>query len=408
MTDLAWIDAALTSARPQALGALVRYFRDVDLAEEAFQDASLRALKSWPENGPPRNPTAWLILVGRNIAIDHTRRQKKQTALPEHDIADETESTLADRLDEAHYRDDVLRLLFICCHPDLPPAQQIAVALRIVSGLTVKQIARAFLTSEAAMEQRITRAKNRIAGAQVPFETPDAFERAARLDAVAAMIYLIFNEGYSAGREDADRWQLCAEAIRLARLLISLFPSEPEIMGLTSLMLLQHARAPARFDSDGNVVLLDEQDRTKWNRKLIGEGLAMLDKALRHVQPGPYQIQAAIAALHARAVSPADTDWAQIDLLYANLERMRPSPVVTLNRAVAVAKTKGPEAALAMIEPLADKLSGYFHFFGLKGTLLEQLGRVSEARKAFTQAISLANSAAEAAHIRMHLDQLSR
>jgi RNA polymerase sigma-70 factor, ECF subfamily len=407
MTDLAWIEAALTSARPQALGALVRYFRDVDLAEEAFQDASLRALKSWPENGPPRNPTAWLILVGRNIAIDQTRRQKKQTPLPDNDVAIETDGSFAERLDEAHYRDDVLRLLFICCHPDLPPAQQIAVALRIVSGLTVKQIARAFLISEAAMEQRITRAKNRISAANVPFEAPDAFERAERIGAVAAMIYLIFNEGYSAGREDADRSQLCDEAIRLGRLLIRLFPSEPEIMGLTSLMLLQHARAAARFDGDGNVVLLDEQDRTKWNHKLIGEGLAMLDKAMRHTQPGPYQIQAAVAALHARAATPADTDWAQIDLLYANLERLQPSPVVTLNRAVAVAKTKGPEVALAMIESLADKLSGYFHFFGLKGALLQQLGRATEARKAFTQAISLANTPAEAAHIRMHLDQLT-
>jgi RNA polymerase sigma-70 factor (ECF subfamily) len=407
MTDLAWIEAALTSARPQALGALVRYFRDVDLAEEAFQDASLRALKSWPQNGPPRNPTAWLILVGRNIAIDQTRRQKKQAPLPDHDIVLESDASLEERLDEAHYRDDVLRLLFICCHPDLPPAQQIAVALRIVSGLTVKQIARAFLIGEAAMEQRITRAKNRIAGADVPFEAPDAFERAERLTAVAAMTYLIFNEGYSAGREDADRSQLCEEAIRLGRLLIRLFPSEPEIMGLTSLMLLQHARAAARFDADGNVVLLDDQDRTKWHKKLIDEGLAMLDKALRHAQPGPYQVQAAVAALHARAPTPADTDWAQIDLLYANLERLQPSPVVTLNRAVAVAKTKGPAVALAMIEPLAGKLEGYFHFFGLKGALLEQLGRATEARKAFTQAISLANTPAEAAHIRMHLDQLT-
>jgi RNA polymerase sigma-70 factor (ECF subfamily) len=409
MTDLAWIEAALTSARPQALGALVRYFRDVELAEEAFQDASLRALKSWPQNGPPRNPTAWLILVGRNTAIDATRRQKKQTALPDDDVAAaEDEGSLAERLDEAHYRDDVLRLLFICCHPDLPPAQQVAVALRIVSGLTVKQIARAFLISEAAMEQRITRAKNRIASANVPFEAPDAFERAERLHAVAAMIYLIFNEGYSAGREDADRSQLCEEAIRLARLLVRLFPSEPEVMGLTALLLVQHSRAAARFDADGNVVLLDDQDRSKWNRKLIAEGLAMLDKALLHAQPGPYQIQAAIAALHARAAIPADTDWEQIDLLYANLERLQPSPVVTLNRAVAVSKTKGAAVALAMIEPLADKLAGYFHFHGLRGALLEQLGRASEARKAFTQAISLANTPAEAAHIRMHLDQLKR
>jgi RNA polymerase sigma-70 factor (ECF subfamily) len=408
MTDLAWIEAALTSARPQALGALVRYFRDVDLAEEAFQDASLRALKSWPENGPPRNPTAWLIMVGRNVAIDQTRRKKKQTALPETELAEESEGTLAERLDDAHYRDDVLRLLFICCHPDLPPAQQIAVALRIVSGLSVKQIARAFLVTEAAMEQRITRAKNRIADADVPFEAPDAFERAERMSAVAAMCYLIFNEGYSAGREDVERMQLCDEAIRLGRLLIRLFPSDPESMDLTSLMLLQHSRMAARFDEGGSVVLLDQQDRTKWNKKLIAEGLAMLDKAMRHAQPGPYQIQAAVAALHSRAATPEETDWAQIDLLYANLERLQPSPVVTLNRAVAVSKTKGAEAALAMIEPLADKLGGYFHFHGLRGALLEQLGRARDARKAFTQAISLANTAAEAAHIRMHLDQLTK
>lgn len=409
MTDLAWIEAALISARPQALSALVRYFRDVDLAEEAFQDASLRALKSWPENGPPRNPAAWLILVGRNIAIDQTRRKKKQTALPETDIAaEDDETSLAERLDEAHYRDDVLRLLFICCHPELPPAQQVAVALRIVSGLTVKQIARAFLVTEAAMEQRITRAKNRIAQADVPFEAPDAFERAERIGTVAAMIYLIFNEGYSAGREDADRAQLCEEAIRLGRLLLRLFPSEPEIMGLTALLLIQHSRAAARFDADGNVVLLDDQDRSLWDRGLIAEGLAMLDKAIRHAQPGPYQVQAAIAALHARAATPADTDWAQIDLLYANLERLQPSPVVTLNRAVAVSKTKGAAAALAMIAPLAAKLDAYFHFHGLRGALLEQLGRHAEARAAFTRAISLANTAAEAAHIRMHLDQLTR
>jgi RNA polymerase sigma-70 factor, ECF subfamily len=408
MTDLAWIEAALTSARPQALGALVRYFRDVELAEEAFQDASLRALTSWPQNGPPRNPTAWLILVGRNIAIDRTRRAKKQSPLPEHDIPSDDDGALAERLDDAHYRDDVLRLLFICCHPDLPPSQQIAVALRIVSGLSVTQIARAFLVSEAAMEQRITRAKNRIAQAAVPFEAPDAFERAERLGAVAAMIYLVFNEGYSAGREDADRAALCDEAIRLARLLLRLFASEPEIMGLTSLMLLQHARAAARFDGDGNVVLLDDQDRSLWNSKLIAEGLAMLDKAMLHAQPGPYQIQAAIAALHARATTPAETDWGQIELLYANLERLQPSPVVTLNRAFAVSKTQGPRAALAMIEPLASKLAGYFHFHGVRGALLQQLGRGAEARAALTEAISLANTAAEAAHIRMHLDQLTK
>ena len=410
MTDLAWIDAALTSARPQALGALLRYFRDLDLAEEAFQEASLRALRHWPQNGPPREPAAWLIMVGRNVALDQVRRRSKQEALPDEEtISDlgDAETELAERLDGADYRDDILRLLFICCHPDLPATQQIALALRIVSGLSVAQIARAFLVSETAMEQRITRAKSRVAGADVPFETPGAVERAERLAAVAAMVYLIFNEGYSAsGASEAARAPLCDEAIRLARLLLRLFQSEPEIMGLTALLLLQHARAAARFDAEGNIVLLDDQDRGLWDHKMIAEGLALIDKAVRHKRRGPYQVQAAIAALHARAARPEDTDWAQIDLLYAALETLQPSPVVTLNRAVAVSKVRGPDVALAMIEPLAARLSGYFHFFGLKGALLLQLGRAGEARAAFDRAIALANTAAEAAHIRLHLDRL--
>ena len=410
MTDLAWIDAALTSARPQALGALLRYFRDLDLAEEAFQEACLRALRHWPQNGPPREPAAWLIMVGRNVALDQVRRRSKQEALPDEEtISDlgDAETELAERLDGADYRDDILRLLFICCHPDLPATQQIALALRIVSGLSVAQIARAFLVSETAMEQRITRAKSRVAGADVPFETPGAVERAERLAAVAAMVYLIFNEGYSAsGASEVARAPLCDEAIRLARLLLRLFQSEPEIMGLTALLLLQHARAAARFDAQGNIVLLDDQDRGLWDHKMIAEGLALIDKAVRHKRRGPYQVQAAIAALHARAARPEDTDWAQIDLLYAALETLQPSPVVTLNRAVAVSKVRGPDVALAMIEPLAARLSGYFHFFGLKGALLLQLGRAGEARAAFDRAIALANTAAEAAHIRLHLDRL--
>ena len=410
MTDLAWIDAALTSARPQALGALLRYFRDLDLAEEAFQEACLRALRHWPQNGPPREPAAWLIMVGRNVALDQVRRRSKQEALPDEEtISDlgDTETELAERLDGAHYRDDILRLLFICCHPDLPATQQIALALRIVSGLSVAQIARAFLVSETAMEQRITRAKSRVAGADVPFETPGAVERAERLAAVAAMVYLIFNEGYSAsGASEVARAPLCDEAIRLARLLLRLFQSEPEIMGLTALLLLQHARAAARFDTQGHIVLLDDQDRGLWDHKMIAEGLALIDKAVRHKRRGPYQVQAAIAALHARAARQEDTDWAQIDLLYTALETLQPSPVVTLNRAVAVSKVRGPDAALAMIDPLAARLSGYFHFFGLKGALLLQLGRAGEARAAFDRAIALANTAAEAAHIRLHLDRL--
>ena len=408
--DPAWIDAALTSARPQAIAALLRYFRDLDIAEEAFQEACLRALRAWPQNGPPRDPVAWLVLVGRNVAIDQTRRQARQEPLPADDvIADEGtgEAALTERLDDSHYRDDVLRLLFICCHPELPATQQIALALRIVSGLSVAQIARAFLVGDSAMEQRITRAKARIARADVAFETPGAIERAERLAAVAAMIYLVFNEGYSASGDGAAvRATLCDEAIRLTRLLLRLFTAEPEIMGLASLLLLQHARMPARFDAAGTIVLLEDQDRSRWNKGMIAEGLALLDKAMRHRRRGPYQVQAAIAALHARAARPQDTDWRQIDLLYAALEELTPSPVITLNRAVAVAKLRGPAAALAMIEPLGGQLAGYFHFHGLKGALLRDLGRAEDARVAFDRAIALANSAAEAAHIRQHLDGL--
>jgi RNA polymerase sigma-70 factor (ECF subfamily) len=412
MTDIRWIDAALSAARPQAVAALLRYFRDLDTAEEAFQEACLRALKNWPKNGPPRDPTAWLIFVGRNSGIDQMRRNKKHTELPEEDALSDLgdkEADIAERLDNADYRDDVLRLLFICCHPDLPATQQIALALRIVSGLSVKQIARAFLVGESAMEQRITRAKARVARADVPFEAPGAAERTERVAMVAAMIYLVFNEGYSACGETTEaRAPLSEEAIRLARLLLRLFPTDPEIMGLTALLLLQHSRAAARFDAEGQIVLLEDQDRSKWNRAMIAEGLALIDKAVRHRRPGPHQIQAAIAALHARAAKAEDTDWAEIDQLYAALEEMRPSPVVTLNRAVAVSKLKGPEEALAMVEPLADRLNGYFYFHGVRGALFMQSGRGREACEAFGKAISLANTPAEAAHIRLQLDRLQK
>lgn len=412
MNDLAWIDAALTSARPQALGALLRYFRNLDSAEEAFQNACLRALKTWPQNGPPRDPAAWLVMVGRNAGIDDIRRTSRQRALPPDELIsdlEDAEADLAERLDGSHYRDDILRLLFTCCHPEVPPTQQIALALRIVSGLSVKQIARAFLVSEAAMEQRITRAKSAIAKAGIAFEAPGAPERSARLAAVAAMVYLIFNEGYSAACESsAARAPLCEEAIRLARLLLRLFPAEPEIMGLMALLLLQHARSAARFDTDGVLILLEAQDRSRWNGSMINEGLALIDKAMRHGRTGPYLVQAAIAALHARARTADDTDWAQIDLLYGSLEIMQPSPVVTLNRSVAVSKVRGPQAALDMIEPHAARLQNYFYFFGVKGAYLKQLGRREEAREAFNRAIALATTSAEAAHIRTHLDALER
>jgi len=410
LTDIAWIDAALTSARPQAVSALLRYFRDLDTAEEAYQEACLKALTTWPKNGPPRDPAAWLIFVGRNVAIDAKRRSAKQQALPDQDqLFDLTdaESEIAEKLDTADYRDDLLRLLFVCCHPDLPATQQVALALRVVSGLSVAQIARAFLVTEAAMEQRITRAKRRVSEAGVPFETPTAIERSERLAAVAAMLYLVFNEGYSVNSDDASaRAALCDEATRLTRMLLGLFSAEPEIMGLLALMLLQHARAAARFDAEGQIILLEDQDRALWNRDKIAEGVALLEKAIRHQRRGPYQIQAAIAALHSRTKAFADTDWVQIELLYAALEQVQPSPIVTLNRAVAVSKAHGAAPALAMIEPLAQRLDGYFHFHGVRGAFLMELKRNAEAREAFNRAIALANSPAEAAHIRAHLDKL--
>jgi RNA polymerase sigma-70 factor (ECF subfamily) len=412
MSELGFMDAALRAARPRAMGALLRYFRELDTAEEAFQEACLAALKHWPKNGPPRDPAAWLILVGRNAALDVARRRSKQRALPEEALIsdlDDQESALAERLDEGQYRDDILRLLFICCHPELPAVQQIALALRVVCGLSVKQIARAFVISEDAMEQRITRAKGHVRAAQVPFEAPDAQDRTARLGAVSAALYLMFNEGYAAtGGEAHVRAALCEEAIRMARLLLRLFPAEPALMGLLALLLLQHARVAARLDSQGELVLLEAQDRTLWDRARIDEGLALIDKALRHRAPDPYQVQAAIAALHARAKRADDTDWAQIERLYAALERLTPSPVITLNRAVALSKVEGPEPALSLIEPLAERLASYFYFFGVKGALLMQLGRADEARAAFNRAIALANSAAEASHIRMQLDRLSQ
>jgi RNA polymerase sigma-70 factor (ECF subfamily) len=411
VNDLAWIDAALAAARPQAVAALLRYFRDLDIAEEAFQEAGLRALQRWPLTGPPRDPASWIIMVGRNFALDQVRHNKRNQPLPDDELIsnlDDAETPLAERIDNSQFRDDILRLLFICCHPELPATQQIALALRVVSGLSVAEIARAFLVSEAAMEQRITRAKRRVGAATVPFEAPGAVERSERLGAVVAMLYLLFNEGYSSSGGDSHiRAPLCAEAIRLTRMILRLFPSEPEVMGVLALMLLQHARTDARLDADGNIVLLDDQDRTKWNREMIAEGLAMVDKAMHSRRPGPYQVQAAIAAMHAHAEKPADTDWVEIENLYVTLERLQPSPVVTLNRAVAVSKARGPEAALMLIEPLAEPLAGYFHFHGVKGALLQQLGRVSEARTAFDRAIALARTTAEASHIRAHLDKLA-
>ncbi|MFC3724836.1 RNA polymerase sigma factor [Neoaquamicrobium sediminum] len=412
MNDLSWIDQALSAARPQVVGALMRYFRDLDTAEEAFQEACLRALKNWPQKGPPRDPAAWLIFVGRNAGVDDIRKRGRQQALPDEETLsdlDDTEPSMAERLDNADYRDDVLRLLFICCHPDLPATQQIAMALRIVSGLTVPEIARAFLVSEAAMEQRITRAKRKVAAAGVEFETPSAVDRVERIATVTAMVYLLFNEGYSAsGGEAHIREPLCDEAIRLGYLLLRMYPGEPELMGLVALMLFQHARVPARLDAEGEIVLLDEQDRSLWRGSLMAEAAALIEKAARHNRPGTYQLQAAIAYEHAKAKQAVDTDWRAIDQYYQMLETLQPSPVITLNRAVAVSKHAGATDALQLIEPLSGSLEGYFHFHGVRGALLLELGRSREARAAFEKAISCANTTAEASHIRRHLDRLQK
>jgi RNA polymerase sigma-70 factor, ECF subfamily len=408
MHDPAHIDLALSGARPKAVAALMRYFHDLDTAEEAYQEAGLRALQSWSETGLPRDPTAWLIKVGRNAALDSRRRDRSVGPLPEDALADPRDDLAPERLDESRYRDDILRLLFICGHPTLPATQQIALALRIVCGLTVEQIASAFLVTPVAMEQRITRAKRALSDAGIEFEAPGDAERDTRVAAVSAMIYLIFNEGYGSTPDSAAaRAPLADEAIRLGRLLLSLYPTDPELYGLLALMLLQHSRAPARFDANGELVLLEQQDRSLWHRALIDEGRLLLQRAAVYQSAGPYQLQAAIAALHASAARPEDTAWSAIDSLYESLEALQPSPVVTLNRAVAVWKLRGAVEALKMIAPLDKELNGYFYFHGLRGALLEQLDRLAEAREALNRAIALATSVAEANLIRRELDRLT-
>ncbi len=405
-----WIATAFASARPAAIAALLRYFGDMDRAEEAFQEACLRALSKWPDSGPPRDPVAWLILVGRNSGIDGIRKSAREDALPE-EIAPEpevdVEAALTEHLDRQEYGDDLLRLLFICCHRDLPSTQQLALALRIVCGLSVEQIAAAFLVKPAAMEQRITRAKRLVGKAEIAFDPPGPIQREERLHTVLAMLYLMFNEGYSAPAEAAPATEpLCMEAIRLAQHLHDMFSEEPEVLGLLALLKLNHARALARFDDLGEVVLLDRQDRSEWSRPEIEQGLSLVARAFRMHRPGPFQLQAAIAALHCRAPRDEETDWPQIAKLYELLEEMNPSPVVRLNRAVAIAKALGPQPALELVEPLSDQLDAYFHFHGTRGWLLAQLGRRAEAGEAYNRAIAIARQPAEAIQIRRYLDEL--
>ena len=376
MSEIAWIDPLLRSARPQAIGALLRYFRDLDRAEEAFQEACLRALRNWPVNGPPRDPAAWLILVGRNVALDDVRRRSRSEPLPDDaelsDLGD-AEADIAERLDNSHYRDDVLRLLFICCHPDLPAVQQIALALRVVSGLSVKEIARAFLVSETAMEQRITRAKSRVARAEIPFEAPGAVERAERLAVVAAMIYLVFNEGYSAS---GGTVHVRAAALRGGDPAVAAAARDCSPANRRSWASPRSSSCSTRARRPGSTPTarsFSSRTRTagRWNRDMIAEGLALIEKALRHRRPGPYQIQAAIAGVHAHAARPEDTDWSEIDQLYAAL-----GAVAAVAGSDAQPRGGGEQAARAASGAGNDRASGraarrLFPFFRRKGRLVD-------------------------------------
>ncbi len=391
MTAHAWFEASFAAIRPKALAALTRQFRDVDLAEEAFAIASVRALKAWQEKGLPDDPFAWLLKVGRNAALDILRKNRCASVLHvELDIPVDAEQKLIEALDQDGLRDDVLRLLFICCHPDLSRQDQLALALKIVAGMSVDEIARAFLIKPKTMEQRITRAKRSIAQADIPFEPPDLAERARRFKAVSLMLYLLFNEGWSASSGEVQiKTPLCNEAIRLARLLLDLFPGLSELMGLLALFLFQHSRWKSRLDQAGDLVPLERQDRSSWDVLMINEAKALLQKAGRHGPPGPYQIQAAIAAVHAEARHDDETDWRRIEGLYEALYAIEPTPVVRLNQAAALAKNRGPDAALAMIELLAPDLRAYRWYHAARATFLFDLGKLGEAKAAYRHALHL-------------------
>ena len=385
----------------RSVATLVRLFGSIDIAEEAVQDAFAVALERWPSSGLPPNPGAWITTTARNRAIDRLRRESSR-----HDRHAQA-ALLQSALDEGDREpiepagpvsDDRLRLIFTCCHPALAPEAQIALTLRLLGGLQTPEIARAFLVQEATMAARITRAKKKIAAARIPYRIPGDAELPDRLRPVLAVVYLVFNEGYvaSAG-DDLVRADLCAEAIRLARLLAELMPDEPEVTGLLALLLLTESRRPARTAPDGTLVLLPDQDRRLWNRDLIAEGQALVRACLRRNQPGPYQIQAAINAVHSDAPTAADTDWGQILALYDQLFAVSPTPVVALNRAIALAEVKGPAAALAVVDTL--DLAGYHLFHATRADLLARLGRQAEAAEAYDAARNLATNAAERAFL---------
>ncbi|MEU5722689.1 RNA polymerase sigma factor [Micromonospora sp. NPDC047738] len=385
----------------RVVAGIAAIVRDVGQAEELGQDALVAALEQWPRDGVPANPGAWLMTVGKRRALDALRRrQTQQRTLAElgRDL-DEQVTPDFDAAVEDRIEDDLLRLIFVSCHPVLSPIARAALTLRLLGGLTTGEIARAFLTTEPTVGQRITRAKQTLAAAHVPFEVPGPAERAERLDSVLEVVYLIFNEGYSAtAGDDWMRPALCQEALRLARLLQGLMPDESEVHGLTALLEMQASRTHARTGPDGQPILLNDQDRSRWDQLLIRRGLAALDRA-RTGQVGPYTLQAEIAACHARARTPEETDWARIASLYAELARLVPSPVVELNRAVAVAYADGPAAGLELARALTDEpaLAGYHLLPSVLGDLLAKLGRHDEARREFERAAALTGNARERA-----------
>ncbi|WP_421724301.1 RNA polymerase sigma factor [Bauldia sp.] len=407
--------AVFAASRPRAVAALVRSFRDIDFAEDMFQEACVRAAQKWAEEGVPRDPVAWLIRVARNAGLDQIRRRRFTASVGAEQVLDtltfddDREAEMAAAIDDAEFRDDVLRLMFMCCHPELSTADQLALALKVVVGFSVAEIARAFVVSPKAMEQRITRAKRRAAEVATRLDPPTRTERTVRLNAVVTMVYLLFNEGYSAGGgHDHIRLALCDEAIRLARLLLDLFPGQGEVAGLLALCLLQHSRRDARLDADGHLVALDRQDRGLWDREMIAEGLVLVEKALRKGRPGALQIQAAIAAVHCSATTAAATDWAEIERLYQALEAIQPSPVITLNRAVAVSRIKGARAALELIEPLADALRHYQPYHSTRAAFLEDCGDYAAASAAYDRALAMAPTEPERAFIAERVAALAK